>query len=488
MTIMSRLIFIVLTLLATAPAFGQGSWEFDPYRVELWTAVAPEVPWTAADQRVFDRDMVERSESSLGAAWRLNTVDPPENLRTALATNVTLVDVPSIEALVPDVLKNDKLMLLSVKATSRDYYIEARELDCRTRTFGPVIGRHFRQRSQLATVAFSSLMDAFAAIVRIEAGEGRTLTVRVRAGGLVLNRASPAYVAEGDVLQPIVRRNDRLGKPQSVEVVDWTFLQVDSRDTTNPNLLEVAVHSGWRSPIRGRAGSRREQYGLAIRPTQSTSQLFVEAKVGRNESPYPLPGMEIYAREPSTEPPPQTIAERQESEKRNPPEFLGYTDWRGSVEVGPHENRLRLVYIKNGGQLLARLPMVPGLKPRRVAQVPDDDPRLQAEGFIKGFNGELMDLVAQRQILAARIRKRVSDGKPAEAEQLLEQFRMLASRNDMQRRLDQQQNRQQVPPNRTVAARIDKLYADTRTALANYLDPELDTKLLKELEVARQGG
>lgn len=480
---------LLIALLFTAlPVYGQGSWEYDPYQMELWTAVAPELPWTEADQAAFDQDMVERSEAFVGAEWRLKAVAPPEELLSALTIDLTWITVADIEALNPEVLKNDKLMLLSLKATPRDYAVEIRELDCRTRTFGPVVKKRFRQRTQISSIAFSSMIEAFAAMVRIEAGESRSLTVRVRAGGLVMDQESPAFVADGDVLEPIVRRNDRLGKPESVEVVEWTFLQVESHDSANPSLLEVAVHSGWRSPIRGRAGSRREQYGLAIRPTRPSTDLFVEAKVRRNETPYPLSGLEIYAKEPSTEPAPETIEERKAAEKRNPPEFLGYTDWRGTVEVGPHEIPLRLVYIKNGGQLLARLPIVPGLAPRRVAQVPDDDPRLQAEGYIKGFNGELMDLVAQRQILAARIRKRITEGKPDEAEELLEQFRQLASRNDMQRRLDQQQNRQDVPPNRAVAARIDKLYADTRTALANYLDPELGSKLLSELEKAKQGG
>jgi len=487
---MQSIVAVVATgfLLASAAA-AQESWEFSPYKVRVWVAIDSSAGLTPAYRKQLDKTLEQRAESQMPAVWDLSTSSPPGALAAAMSLDLNSVQRADVERVAADVLDCDKLMLLSVRATSRAFQVQAREMDGRTRRFGPVIERSVRQLRMLDAECFSAILSAFGAMVRIEQGEGRHLTVRLRAGGLITDRASPAYIAEGDVLQPVIRRNDRLGQPTSINVVQWTYLQVERRSEINPNLLEVYVHSGWRSPIRGNTGSRREQYAFVIRPTHVSTNLLVEARpLRRGDEPYPLEGMEIYSKRPSTEPPSQLPEERQAAEKRNPPEYLGRTDWRGAVAIPRGDLPLRLLYIKNGSQLLARLPIVPGLDLSQVAQVPDDDPRLQAEGYIKGYNGELTDLVAQRQMYATQIRKRLAEGQVAEAEKLLERFRELPSRNNMVRELDQQQTRQKTSPTRTVQQRIERLYADTRKMVTKYLDPSLDGALLTELNQARAGG
>jgi hypothetical protein len=384
-------------------------------------------------------------------------------------------------------LENDKLFLVQLGTNPRETVIRVREVDCRTRHLGPVIERRLRQSDRLAAETFSALVQSFAPLVRIESGEEKTLVTRLRAGGLILDPESPAYVDTGDVLQPIVRRNDRLGKPTRIDVVDWTFLEVTKRNETNPNLLECHVHSAMRSPIRGRGGSRREQYALGLRLTFPNTRIDVLAQVPSKETPYALPGLEVYAKRPSTAPPPQTPEEKVAEAKANPAELLGYTDWRGSYTVQPGDQPLRIVYLKNGGQLLRRLPIVPGLQPTHRIEVPDDDPRLMAEGFIRGFHGEIMDLVAQRKILEVRIRKRIEESKVEEATQLIAELRSLPSRSDMARRLDQAQNRQIKSPNRFVQGHIDTMYGDTRTMLNQYLNPDLPNQLNAELNKVAGG-
>ena len=478
-----------ITFLLVPIVDAQEAWEFSPYKIRVWTALHSSAALTPNYKRALYETIEQRAESEMPAVWDLSVESPPGLLATAMSVDLELVQRESIEQVAADVLEGDKLMLLSIAATPRGFQVQAREFDCRTRTLGPVIERSTRQLEMLDTECFSAILAAFGALVRIEQGEGRHLTVRLRAGGLITDLNSPAYIDVGDILQPILRRNDRVGQPSSIHVVPWTYLQVERRVEINPNLLEVYVHSSWRSPIRGGTSARREQYGMVIRPTASLTVLQVEAKpMRRGDTPYPLEGMEIYAKRPSTEAPPTTAEEKQAAEKRNPPEFLGRTDWRGALSISRGDLPLRLLYIKSGGQLLARLPIVPGLNTTQIAQVADDDPRLQAEGYIQGFNGEVMDVVAQRQMHAARIRKRLAAGEVEEAGQILERFRELPSRNDMVRELDQQQTRQRTSTNRMVQQRIERLYADTRQMLSKYLDPNLDGALLNEVNGARSSG
>ena len=212
-------------------------------------------------------------------------------------------------------------------------------------------------------------------------------------------------------LQPVIRKNDRLGKHTRIDVVVWTYLEVAELDPVNTNLLNCYVHSAMRSPIRGRGGSRRKQLAFGLRATQEATTLRVVAQVRRNETPYPLPGIEVYTKKPSTDPLPKTPEEKVAATKKNPAVKLGETDWRGSLLITRYEMPLRIVYLKNGGQLLRRLPIVPGFETELVCEVPDDDPRLRAESVVRGFHGQIKDLVAQRQILAARIKKYVTAGE-----------------------------------------------------------------------------
>ena len=49
---------------------------------------------------------------------------------------------------------------------------------------------------------------------------------------------------------------------------------------------------------------------------------------------------------------------------------------------------LYLYFVKNGDTLLARLPIVNGIKPIEQADLPDDRRRLETEAFLKGLQGE----------------------------------------------------------------------------------------------------
>jgi hypothetical protein len=488
---LTRLALGVLALLVcAAPATAQ-PWEYSPYTIRAWLSWVPSGEWDSTVENELVATLRNRSDIEIGAPWTLVVESPPEQLRSSVGQFIDRITVDDVAAAAETALTDDKIMLLSLSANSREYVVRARELDCRTRSWGPTIERRLRNPSMLGSTAFRAMVAAFAPVTRIESGSGKTAIVRLRGGGLILENNSPVYVAEGDVLLPVIRNNDRYGKPipGKIDEVPWTLLQVTGRTRANTNVLDCNVHSGMRSPIRGRVSARKERYALGVRVTDDQTQLVIHGKTrSRDAPPIPLAGLEVYSKIPAVEPPKeQTAEEARAAERSNPPEFMGYTDWRGALTIDAPEGPLRVLYIKNGGQLLARLPMVPGFRDVQIAEVPDDNPRLQAEGYIKGLSGEIMDLVAQRQIIAARIRKRIEEGNLDEAEGLLEEFRALPSRNDMQRLLDQQMARQ-VPSNyMSVQARIDKLYGETRGMLGKYLDPNLGNKLMQELRLARRG-
>jgi hypothetical protein len=151
---------------------------------------------------------------------------------------------------------------------------------------------------------------------------------------------------------------------------------------------------------------------------------------------------------------------------------------------------LQVLYVRNGGLLLARLPIVPGLEPVLTAEIRNDDRRLEAEGFIKGLQGTIMDLVARRQLYITRFRRHVQAKEFDRAKALLEEFGTLRTRSDLARELLQQRPRFASTDlrDRLEQAKIDKMFTDTQQLLTRFLDPGTAAELAAELEQARQPG
>ena len=149
------------------------------------------------------------------------------------------------------------------------------------------------------------------------------------------------------------------------------------------------------------------------------------------------------------------------------------------------------VYIKSGDSVLAKLPMVPGLQAVELAQLPDDSLRLQSEAFVRGFQGEILDLIGLRNLLAARIKLYIKDQKLDKAEAVLEELRCLRNYNELRDELSTIQRRmleatgEEVP--RAARSRIDRMFQTTRDMLQKYLQDELVAAMERELDAAKAG-
>jgi hypothetical protein len=185
----------------------------------------------------------------------------------------------------------------------------------------------------------------------------------------------------------------------------------------------------------------------------------------------PLPGYEVYAKNPGEE----------------KTELIGLTDWEGGIDLEPSEKLLKLYYIKNGGQLVARLPLVVGQAPQMSANVLDDDPRLAAEAYIKSLQSRVTDLVARREILAVRIRAKLKKEEFAAAKKLVDDYRSLTTGAQLTRELEDTQRRMSNVGGVT-GKRIEKLFLDAHRLLQGFLDPTTVDKLAAEVAEAERKG
>ncbi len=440
--------------------------------------------------------------------------------------------------------KLDKIFFLSISADGDETELHVRELDCPMQYLGPAMSDRSINWPYSARLATSTLSRAFAPVARVEDADSKTAVLRLRAGGLIVDKRNPALVTIGDVMQPIVRRDDRNGTPTLLEPLSWTFAAITASDGIK---MEANVYTYSGGPgLQGRKNRRTQRMLLKVRPvTQQTdiellvrdngqpqSGCFVYRRdlltdefelLGRTDwrgrltvpVPYDLGGFlpeavryqrQVAKREAEA----QKLKEASETEsderaeidqiddKANGPNADSVADSVADVDVDfdapsakethssaavgdsaviPLHAPLTQIYIKNGDTVLAKLPMVPGLKDIETAQLPDDTRRLKAEAFIRGFQGEILDLIGLRNLLAARIQLHLKNGKAEQAKATLAELRQLKNYNEMSDQLVQIQRRMldenAGPISMSSKNRIDRMFQTTRDMLQKYLQDNL---------------
>ena len=469
-----------LALLATAFvaigatfSHGQSAWQVKPYNVTVWIAFQEHPEITDKWRDSLPAAIQRQCEVALGALWETKAMVAPDAVRELalkgltpspfelLSTNETLKDV-------------DKLFFIAVLADDGGFRIDVRELDAATRVWSGSQTSVCFDGADVPRQTFRLMTDVFSPLAQIVRVEETKVTAEVRAGALSMPEGSkrawknPTQVHTGDFLLPYIRKTDRDGKVKETGVseVKYTVLLVDSVD--EKGTLECEAHSGYRQAFKTRRSSRTQQLALIGRNTGRTTTLHAQE---RSDETKDLVGYDVYAREPG-------------SEKST---FVGRTDWKGDLEIPVGSTPVRILFIKSGNRVLAKLPVVPGLQGRIDVALRNDEARLEAEGFLLGVQESLVDLVARREILSIRIRGMIAKGRYDEAEPLLSELRRLPNREDFENLVT---NRKQLlsSGDDQVQVKIDKLFNDTRELFTKFLDPRRVQELQEQLRTARENG
>ena len=248
-----------------------------------------------------------------------------------------------------------------------------------------------------------------------------------------------------------------------IRPIPWTYLAVESREGS-----EVAchMHSGFRSPFTSRRRGRVEKLALAVNPPKKPTRLSLISISNPN---FPMAGYEIHAYSPDS---PAT-------------KLLGYTDLHGSLTIPPSDGHpLRLLIVKNGGAPLAKLPLIPGLEATVRAEITNDEERLRVEGFITGLQDRLIDIVARRRFLIARVRKRIDADKLELAEKIFEDLRKLPTRESLLEELLRFEfTVLTIDPK--IKRKIDRLFGDTRKVVNAVLKSKPVDDLSAQLKSAQ---
>jgi len=468
-------IAIALLVLCAVPLRGQetGSevipWEYRPYRVRLFVAF-DDSPWYSASRRSrLLRSFEQRSYREGGSAWEVLAEPVPAAWDGYLRSGVERLTLEQIMADNPALVDEfDKLIFLRLSEAGAEFFAEARELDCRTRFWGPVRRRTAVQPELIGAQAYDAVLNCFAPLVRVGRKlEDGTVDCALRAGSLIVESSSPAELRERDILLPITRHNGRDGQPRPNGIVPspWTFLSVNGADGAK---LNCDIHSGVRNSIGARSSRRKERLALSIDLEPEPTKLVLQT---REDEPKPLVGYEVHSKNPFAD---------------SGFEFLGRTNWDGELEIPPGPEPLRVLYVKNGDRVLNRLPMVPGLDAQIVAELSDDSRRLEAEGVVSGVEAKVMDLVAMRAILTARIKQALEAGDTAEAEEAHGEFRGLPKQSQLLLELEQQQRKIIAStPDPRLRGRIDAVFENAKSLVISLIEQGQEARLAAEIAAAK---
>ena len=426
------------------------------------------VAGVAPKMKVVDGDAVavselwadEKTEALLVSRGTARSLDEPE----------AKVILPKLANLVSQALDAyDKIFIVRLQTNELPTKVSVVELDTLMHHFGPVAETEGGTRHTLPTMIGKTITRAFAPVVRIDRADTRTATGLLRASGLIVDEDSPAKLKAGDVLEPMLRKDDRNGRPFVIGPLDWAFLNVTDFEGRN---VKMDFYSGRAGGLQGRKNKRTFKMALKVRPFHEASTVRLHLQ---KDPSTPMIGYELYEKE----------------LKSTKMTFVGRTDWDGRLRIEPTDDPFRLLYVKNGGAVLARLPIVPGLHEFDVADLSGDDTRLQAEAYIRGVQNAIVDLVAVRALFEARIELRLERREFDKAQALMEALRNQPSNeelaNDMGKRQTYFNNLLARSANQR--AKVDQMFGVTRELLTTHINGKLVRDLeAKVIEARKKSG
>ncbi|HEV7279770.1 MAG TPA: hypothetical protein VGN57_06105 [Pirellulaceae bacterium] len=468
-------------------------WEYSPYRVHLWLVDDGSRSFSPAAMRTVRESLLDEIDVAFGASCRASASRAPSDVAAAARASLGHLTVFDFDRMgrgwwfagadgVP-VVEFDKIYLVVLRDDGVRFGVELREFEIPSYQAGKVHRADAASIAQIPRVVSDLVSRAFTRLARVEktyevestveTPEGPRImrqdraAVRFKAAGLATEGTQSLLPPVGSPMTVVLRSNDRLGVPTENGVAEMEFTYVLA-ERIRGSLVDGPVYSGLRSPFGARSSRRVQKFVRYLPYSQGPTTLTIVSPPSEAQPSEPLGGYDIYSREPEGE-----IST-----------FLGETDWRGEFVVPPADQPLRIVYAKSGDRILARLPIPPGLHARVTAVVPDDSFRLEAEGAVAAFQSRLMDLIARRQALAVRIRKKVEQAQRAEAERLLEEeFKPMFDRTGLTFELEELRKRFSTE-DPAAARRIEAMFDATRSVLNKFLDTELDRQLEAQVKQA----
>ncbi len=307
---------------------------------------------------------------------------------------------------------------------------------------------------------FQLLVNAFAPLARFNVrDDGVSVTLLPKGEALPRRYRAEQLLPVGGTLLPLFRRTDYTGAlvPNGIIPAAWTVLQVADAES-------ASIISHTPRPFSARRMGRIEQVAILLTnpPAPVTLRLHVEKQPDER-----LAGYDVFRR-------------RLADQSLTP---VGRTNSAGELVIAPEAAAVDLLYIRLGADLVARAPVAFAGDRELVIALPDERPRIAATATVTALREELVDLVARRNILIARIEAQLDAGEADRARELLAELDRLPGRALFEQQLNRaEQVHHSADPR--VQRRIEASFAAVRKLLAQFLSNDKSIELGGRLSAA----
>lgn len=480
---------------AAAPAQKLVPWIYRPYQVEIWLLLDSSPRWTDPVVAALKQELQQQLELVEPAAWRLSVKSFPATEHVPLRSSPLRVEHFGTDLY--DGMQasaKDKLFVVRVQDQNSKIHVSVNEMDCTGWSLGPSYSRNLVDSQKLSYAVSDLVCESFRPIARIENLLTENVMMAVRAYGLMFRavqdgeewtevpaKDSPCWIEEKEIFEPVIRKANRqkVFALEKLEYPEFTLLLQEGK--TEAPTIECRVVSAKRAEaaLGRRSGKQTERYGIVVRtpPGKTAIQLVTLRGPSLSDlTEFPLNGYEIYSR---------SIYGTDDKT-----EYIGKTDWTGEIDIfpGSEEEPVRLLYVKSGERLLARLPVMPGYKPHMKQILPDDETRINAEGVVSGLRAQVLDLVARREVLLFRIEQGLLKGA-SDLQNTLAYYELyddLMTLADWQELLANTQRRLQTTDKRQ-QTKIDAMFVELQTFAQDEVNPLDDSEIAPMILAAKQG-
>jgi len=381
-----------------------------------------------------------------------------------------------LEGLEPEALSGsssfDKVWVVRIARSESDwaFSLAGREYDTATRRLGPLQRRTFQSLCDAPRALLQFALELFNPTAEISGQEGGRALLKVQ--GAALPPASPvgAVVARGTVFQPLRVVSLRDGKVQILRI-RYTYLQVESVEGP---VARCAIISGLRDPLTTRTSRPTSLAALGLKAGTSPVKLRFVTRPNQT----PAAGYTLTAR---------LLPDGQ-------PRELGTTDRAGRIVLQPgFANGLVILRLLAGNvEPMVELPMMPGVSFDERDIAFDPKPLTVAlEARIDSLRDEVVDLVALRARLEARMKARLEGEDWPGLDEALKEFSKLPPRDDFAQRLtklkDDAAQEQEKGKTAVLTKTAQAQISDVQSMIDRYLDDETFKAYSDAFESARTG-
>jgi hypothetical protein len=445
--------------------------ERQPYRIVFHFACHPASRIDAARRADLLRDWHVMVRRFVGTPWAVS-IAPPSG-------PVLDIDLEGLEKATPaqaaafekavNAGSYDKVWVVHADraSTGQGIIFTGREYDTATRRLGPLQRRTVDLFADAPRALLEFARDLFSPTAQISGEEGGKALLTVRGSALVPASPIGNVVSPGTVFQPLRIASARDGRIV-VRIIQWTYLLVDS---VEGSVARCTIISGLNDPLSKRYLQPNTLAAVGIKPGNSPLRLrFVTAKDKTPGAGYTLTARLV-----------PNGATRE----------LGMTDRGGRIVLKPGfaDGLVVLRLLAGGIEPVREFPVMPG-ESSEERTIPFD-PRYQCvalESEVDSLRDGVVDLIALRARLEARMKARLEGEDWEGLEQTLKEFSQLTPRAEFAKKLTDLKDRAMHEQAETKVAILTKTAQSQITDLQSMIDRYLDDETVKAYREALERG